>query len=198
MSSQATGCLLRVGARYVLMENNETLELALSRRLPSLRAETRTQLAIGYLSGVVDHAMTRTVGAGAVPTNLASERADLIAAVSRRCGRLIEADEIASLLRVTSSAAIAVRKTLLAVYDDLPDLALRSAFEGAARQGRGSKGAIVDGYKVRFATLERRLTAEDEFQRRGIPFEAGEQSKSVHELFLDPVFPIVDYLKDKK
>jgi hypothetical protein len=167
---------------------------ALTRRLPSSSPASRHQLAVAYLEGVVDHAVSRTTGSGSVPTNLGMERADLIAAISRRCQRLLEGDEIAALLRIASSAAGSVRRNLLAVYDDLPDLALRSAFVDATRNGRGTKGAISDGFKVRFATLERRLTAENELSCRGVVFEAGEQSMSVHELFVDADFAIDTYL----
>lgn len=80
----------------------------LARRLPASSLTERESLADAYLKGVASHAVARTTGVGPVPT---------------------------SLLRMTTTAARAVRKTMLAVYDDLPVLALKAAFAGALVPG---------------------------------------------------------------
>lgn len=170
------------------------VEDALRRRLPTHQDTERKKLARAYLDGVFDHAAARTAGIGPVPTTLASERADLVAAVCRRFERLLENDEIAALLRITTATASGVGRTLLAVYDDLPELALRSAFVGAKRAGRGSKGALTDAFKVRFASEERMTSAQTELQRRGYLFEVGESSRSIHELFIAKEFPLPDHV----
>ncbi len=172
------------------------IEEALRRRLPAHKDAERRRLARAYIDGVLDHAASRTAGKGPVPTTLAAERADLIAAVCRKCVRLLESNEIGALLRITSSAAAGVSRTLLAVYDDLPEMALRSAFVNTKRMGRGTKGAVTDGYKVRFASEERMKSAQRELQRQGYLYEIGESTRSVHELFIDKSFPITDYVAE--
>lgn len=173
------------------------LDTALRRRLPAHGDQERKRLGKAYVDGVTDHAMARTLGVGPVPSTLSGERADLIAAVSRRLQRILSADEVAALLRITRTAAASVNKTLLAVYDDLPDLAMTSAFAGARRKGRGSKGEVVDGFKVRFASEERMTAAQRELERRGYYYEVGESSRSVHELFIDAALPIDDYVQER-
>lgn len=187
----------RLATDRMVTMNISDVENALRRRLPTRGDTERRRLARAYIDGVIDHAASRTTGGGPVPTTLAAERADLIAAVCRKCERLLESDEIGALLRITGNAAAGVSRTLLAVYDDLPEMALRSAFVGAKRAGRGTKAAVTDGYKVRFASEERMASAQHEMQRRGFLYEIGESTRSVHELFIDKGFPIADHLPEK-
>ncbi len=112
--------------------------------------------------------------------------------------RLLTEDEIAALVRITTSAARSVRKTMLAVYDDLPVLALKSAFAGARRDGRGSAGDIVDGYRVRLKTLERMEIAQTELDRQGFLWEVVESSGSRRVLLIDPTFPIDEAIPPAK
>jgi hypothetical protein len=102
------------------------------------------------------------------------------------------------LLRITTSAARSVRKTMLAVYDDLPVLALKSAFADARRDGRGSAGDIIDGYRVRFKTPERMEIAQTELDRQGFLWEVVESSGSRRVLLIDPTFPIDDAVAAEK
>jgi len=168
----------------------EEIATALARRLPSMDKKQRESLAKAYLAGVEAHANARTTGVGPVPTNLTTERAELLAYVSRAMERLLGDDEIAALLRVTTTAARSVRGNMLAVYDDLPVLALKAAFVGARRDGRGSAGDISDGYRVRFATLEKMDIARTELERQGFLLEVLESTGSRHVLLVDPGFPI--------
>ena len=126
---------------------DEALDLALARRLPTASASDRAALAAVYKSGVAAHAIERTTGTGPVPTNLSSERGELLAHVCRARGQLLTEDEVAALLRIQLTAARALRKSMLAVYDDLPLLGLKAAFVGAKRDGRGDAGAIRNGYR---------------------------------------------------
>jgi hypothetical protein len=168
----------------------DEIEPALARRLPATPDAERTKLAKAYFAGVEAHAVSRTVGGGPVPTNLGTERGELLAFVSRSLGRLLTEDEIAALLRITTSAARTVRKTMLAVHDDLPILALKAAFVGASRSGRGSMGSITDGYKVSFSTAEKMEIAQDELMRQAFAWEVASSSGSSHILLIDKTFPI--------
>jgi hypothetical protein len=168
----------------------EDVVAVLARRLPATSAAVRQDLAKAYLAGEEAHALARTTGTGPVPTTLGTERAELLAFVSRALGRLLTEDEISALLRITTSAARAVRRNMLAVYDDLPVLALKSAFEGARRDGRGSAGDIKDGYRVRFSTTERMEIAVTELDRQGFLREVLESSGTRHVLLIDQTFPI--------
>jgi len=162
----------------------------LARRLPATKPTERDSLAKAYLAGVQAHAEARTTGTGPVPTNLGTERAELLAYVSRSMGRLLTEDEIAALLRITTTAARAVSRNMLAVYDDLPVLALKAAFTSARRDGRGSAGDIKDGYRVRFSTPEKMEIAKAELERQGFLWEPLESSGSRHVLLIDKTFPI--------
>jgi hypothetical protein len=164
----------------------------LARRLPVTPPAVREAVAKAYLSGVEAHAVARTTGSGPVPTTLSTERAELLAFVSRALGRLLTEDEIAALLRVTTSAARAVQRSMLAVYDDLPVLALKAAFESARRDGRGSAGDIKNGYRVRFSTEEKMEIAQTELDRQGFLWEVLESSGSRHLLLIDQTFPITE------
>ena len=170
--------------------SRQELDTVLARRLPAGTAADRQALTKAYLSGVEAHALSRTVGSGPVPTTLATERAELVAHVSRSLGRLLTEDEVSALLRVTTSTARAVQRTMLAVYDDLPELALASAFSGASRDGRGTLGDIEDGYRVKFRTASKMEIALTEVDRRGFLHEVLESSGSRHVLLIDPTFPI--------
>lgn len=172
--------------------SNGDIERVLARRLPAVSEDERKRLTAAYIAGVQNHATARTTGVGPVPTTLATERAELLACISRSMERLLTEDEIAALLRITTSAARSVRKTMLAVYDDLPVLALKSAFAGARRDGRGSAGDIVDGYRVRLKTPERMEIAQTELDRQGFLWEVAESSGSRRVLLIDPMFPIDD------
>lgn len=170
--------------------NRQELDAVLARRLPATSAVERQRLAKAYLSGVEAHALARTTGSGPVPTALGTERAELVAFVSRALGRLLTEDEVSALLRVTTSAARAVRRNMLAVYDDLPLLALRAAFSGASRDGRGSSGEVNDGYRVKLSTAEKMEIAQNEVERQGFLCEVLESTGSRHVLLIDPAFPI--------
>jgi hypothetical protein len=78
---------------------------------------------------------------------------------------------------------------MLAVYDDLPMLALRAAFDGAKRDGRGSAGEITDGYRVKFASSQKLELAQAELERQGRMWEVIEATGSSHILLVDPTFP---------
>jgi len=166
------------------------LETVLARRLPGKTATDRSALSKAYLSGVDAHALARTTGSGPVATTLTTERAELLAFVSRALDRLVTEDEICALLRVTASTARAVQRTMLAVYDDLPVLALKAAFTSARRDGRGSAGYIKDGYRVKFSTKERMEIARAEVERQGMLCEVIESSGASHILLIDASFPI--------
>jgi hypothetical protein len=169
---------------------SKEIEAVLARRLPATSAADRARVAKAYLAGVEAHAEARTTGTGPVPTGLGSERAELLTFVSRALGRLLTEDEIAALLRITTSTARAVRRTMLAVYDDLPVLALKAAFIGAKRNGRGSAGTIKDGYRVAFGSDEKMNIAQTELERQGYLWELMESSGSQHVLLIDQSFPI--------
>jgi len=79
---------------------------------------------------------------------------------------------------------------MLAVYDDLPLLALKAAFSGARRDGRGSSGDINDGYRVKFPTAEKMELAQTEVKRQGFLCEILESSGTRHVLLIDQAFPI--------
>jgi hypothetical protein len=168
------------------------LEVVLARRLPISEAAGRSRLAVAYLQGVRDHALERTVGSGPVPTALSMERSGLIAHVCRALQRVLTEEEIGALLRVPAPAARSLRKTMLAVYDDVPQLSLRAAFEGAVRDGRGSAGAITDGYRVKFASAERMELAQTDLERQGFGWEAMRTSATVHVLLIDSRFALPD------
>lgn len=170
----------------------DELDAALERRLPTSNATARTALSKAYRDGVISHAVERTTGAGPVPTNLGTERGDLLAHVSRALGRLLTEDEVAALLRIPSTAARSLRKTMLAVYDDLPSLGFKTAFAGAKRAGRGTLGAITDGYKISFASDERMEIAKVELQRRGHLYEVVKDTDSTHVLLIGADFPEAD------
>ena len=172
----------------------DEIQTVLKRRLPAYSDTERRRLAEAYLSGVEAQAIARTIGAGPVPTTLATERAEMLAHVSRALGRLLTEDEVAALLRVTDSAARAVERTMLAVYDDLPELALKAAFGGATRDGRGSSGDIKDGYRIKFSTAEKMGIAEEELSRQGFMWEVSEATNTRHVLLVDPAFPIDEIL----
>jgi hypothetical protein len=159
-----------------------------------LSQQEREKLVDAYFQGVDDHAQARTIGLGPVPTALPTERSELLAFVSRSLGRLVTEDEIGALLRVTDTTARAIRRTMLAVYDDLPVLALRAAFLGARRDGRGSRGDVVDGYRVRFSSAEKLEIAQEELGRQGFLWELLESSGSRHVLLIDSTFPIDEAL----
>jgi hypothetical protein len=169
----------------------------LARRLPTLSEADRQRLVDSYFQGVDDQAEARTIGTGPVPTTLATERAELLAFVSRALGRLITEDEIAALLRVTRTTARAIRRTMLAVYDDLPVLALKAAFLGARRDGRGSSGDVENGYRIRFSSEEKLEIAQDELDRQGFLWELLESTGSRHVLLIDSLFPIDEVLSTK-
>lgn len=175
----------------------DRVEEVLARRLPALPSSERKKLAASYFEGVAAHALERTTGTGPVTSQLGTDRAELIAHVCRAMGRLLTADEIGALLRVTVGSARTVSKTMLAVYDDLLILALRSAFAGATRDGRGSKGEIKDGYRVKFSSVERMDIAQTELDRQGFMWELVEASGSRRILLIDPIFPIDDVLPTK-
>lgn len=177
--------------------NVARVEEVLARRLPALPSGDRKKLAASYLEGVAAHALERTTGTGPVSSQLGTDRAELIAHVCRSMGRLLTEDEIGALLRITVGNARTVRKTMLAVYDDLLLLALRSAFGGATRDGRGSKGEIKDGYRVKFSSAEKMEIAQTELDRQGFMWELVEVSGSRRILLIDPVFPIDDILPTK-
>jgi hypothetical protein len=174
----------------------QEIEPALARRLPSTPEAERKKLARAYFEGVEAHAQSRTNGPGPVPTNLGTERGELLAAVSRAMGRLLTEGEIAALLRITPTAARTVRRAMVAVHDDLPVLALASAFSGAARAGRGSAGGITDGYKVSFSSAEKMEIAQEELARQGFLWEVAASSGSSHVLLVDKTFPISEVLAD--
>jgi hypothetical protein len=171
------------------------LEVVLARRLPTSQAAQRTRLASAYLRGVRDDALERTMGTGPVPTALSMERAGLVAHVCRAMGRVLTEEEIGALLRVPSATARSLRKTVLAVYDDVPQLSFTAAFDGAQRDGRGSAGALTDGYRVKFASAERMELAQTELERQGYPWEPMQASASVHVLLIDARFPLDDLLE---
>lgn len=171
------------------------LEAVLGRRLPTFQAAERVRLATAYLQGVRDHALAQTMGSGPVPTALSMERAGLIAHVCRALGRVLTEEEIRALLRVPSATARSLRKTVLAVYDDVPQLSFTAAFEGARRDGRGSAGAITDGYRVKFASAERMELAQSELERQGFTWEPMQTSASVHVLLIDARFPLGEVLE---
>ena len=79
---------------------------------------------------------------------------------------------------------------MLATYDDLPLLSLRSAFGGAKRDGRGTAGAITDGYRVKFASAEKLEIAQEELDRQGYLWELVASTGSQRILLLDENFPI--------
>jgi len=170
----------------------EEIAEALARRLPAMSSSARQKLAKAYLQGVSDHALARTTGSGPVPTGLGTERAELLAYVSRSLGRLPTEEEIGALLRVPPPTGKSISRTMLAVYDDLPMLALRAAFEGARKDGRGSAGEIVDGYRVKFSTSQKLELAQAELERQGRMWEVVEATGSSHILLVDPTFPIDD------
>lgn len=170
----------------------DEIEQVLVRRLPGGEPGQIGDLARAYVTGVQDHAVARTTGTGPVPTNLSTERAELLSYVSRSLGRLPTEEEISGLLRVTLSAARSLSGTMLAVYDDLPVLALKTAFGGAEREGRGTAGAVVNGYIVVFASEEKMDTAVGELKRQHYLWETKESSGSRHVLLIDPRFPITE------
>jgi hypothetical protein len=172
------------------MPNPDRVEQALKRRLPTSTEPEREELAQAYRKGVLAHAEERTSGTGPVPTNLGTERGELLAFVCREMKRLLSEEEVAALLRIPVTTARSLRKNMLAVHDDLPDLGLRSAFAGAKRDGRGSAGDIQDGYRVKIASAEKLDLAQGELERRGYPYEALEVSASRRTLLIDSTFPI--------
>jgi hypothetical protein len=114
--------------------------------------------------------------------------------VCREIGRLLNEDEIAALLRIPSTSARSVQKNMLAVYDDLPDLALKDAFKRATRDGRGSQGEIKDGYRIKFKHDEDMQLVRAELDRRGHLCEVMESTGSRHILLIDPEFPLDQFL----
>jgi hypothetical protein len=145
----------------------DPIEQALKRRLPGALDAERAALTVAYRSGVSAHAEDRTIGTGPVPTNLSTERVELLAFVCRKMGRLLSEEEVAALLRIPVTAARSLRKQMLAVHDDLPDLGLRTAFTGAKRDGRGTEGDVVNGYRVKITSAEKLELATSELERRG-------------------------------
>lgn len=172
----------------------DPVEAALARRLGSLSATQITALATAYQDGVMRHAEARTNGSGPVPTTLGSERGELLAYVSRSLGRLLTEDEVSALLRIPPTTARSLRKQMLAVYDDLPDLGLQSAFVGAKRDGRADQGEISNGWRVKFSTAEKMDIARVELDRLGLMWEVMQASGSQHILLLDEKFPIDKWL----
>lgn len=176
------------------MAPTDPIVAALARRLPTTDGAERAALAAAYRDGVLSHAIERTTGSGSVPTNLSTERAELVAHVCRALKRLLTEDEVAALLRIPATAAKTLRKTMLAVYDDLPLLGMQSAFVGASRDGRGSAGDITDGYRVKFSSAERMEIAQTELERQGYAWELVSSTGSRRILLIDSAFPIDDLL----
>ena len=176
--------------------DEERIIAVLERRLPAAGNAERKKLAKAYLDGVSAHAVERTTGSGSVPTNLGSERAEILAFASRGMGRLLTEDEISALLRITGSASKSVSKTMLATFDDLPLLSLKAAFVGASRDGRGTAGDITNGYRVKFARVEKMELARVELERRGLMCETAESTGSRHVLLIDPQFNIDEILPE--
>ncbi len=173
----------------------DPIEEALKRRLPSSTDTDRATLAAAYRNGVSAHAEDRTVGTGPVPTNLGSERVELLAFVCREMRRLLSEEEVAALLRIPVTTARTLRKQMLAVHDDLPDLSLRSAFTGAKRDGRGSEGDVENGYRVKIASAEKLDLATSELERRGFMYEVLEATSSRRTLLIDAKFPLDTFVK---
>jgi hypothetical protein len=184
--------------REIYVTTTDDIDSALARRLPSMDLDARRRLATAYLDAAVQHAAERTVGTGPIPTTLSAERAALIAYVSRKFERLLSEDEISALLRIPTSTARSVRRTMLAVYDDLPNLALKAAFTRAVRDGRGSQGEVKDGYRVKFSTRENMQITFSELQRQGYLCEVMESTGSRHVLLIDSSFPISQALPDSR
>lgn len=134
------------------------------------------------------------MGSGPVPTALSMERAGLLAHVCRALGRALTEDEIRALLRVPDATARSLRKTVLALYDEVPQLTFTAAFDGGRRDGRGSAGAITDGYRVKFASAERMELVQTELEHQGFPFEPLQTAASVHVLLIDAQFPLDELL----
>lgn len=176
---------------------DDPIEVALARRLPRSKPADRAVLAKAYRDGVLAHAQDRTTGTGSVPTNLSSERAELLSHVCRALNRLLTEDEVTALLRIPPTTGRSLRRTMLATFDDLPLLSLRSAFDGAKRDGRGSAGAITDGYRVKFATAEKLEIAQEELDRQGHMWELIASTGSQRILLLDSNFPVDTVLPGK-
>lgn len=175
----------------------DAFDQALERRLPTSTPSGRGELAKAYRDGVAAHAIERTTGTGPVPSTLSAERAELLAHVSRNLGQLLSEVEIGALLRIPTTAAKSLRKTMLAVYDDLPLLSLKSAFIGAIRDGRGTAGEIKDGYRVKFASAEKLEIARAELARQGFLWELVTSSGSQHILLIDSRFSLDPVLPNK-
>jgi hypothetical protein len=180
------------------LNDAERVGNVLGRRLPAVPASDRQRLVDAYLEGARASAVERTTGRGPIPTTLGSERGQLLAYVCRALGRLLTEDEIGALLRITSSAARTLQKNMLAVFDDLPDLVFKAAFERATRDGRGSEGDIQDGYRVKFSKAERLEMAKAELERRGLMCEVLEATATRHVLLVDPLFEIDAVLPEKR
>ena len=106
------------------------------------------QLARAYLDGVQEYAYDRTTGGGAVPTNLTGERVELLLAVSKGLGRLIDGREIECLLRVTPAVAKRLQLELRSTHEDtirpfIYRWALKDASLGKRGQHKGVKGRPV-------------------------------------------------------
>jgi hypothetical protein len=174
--------------------SEQELTTVLTKRLPKLDDAGAQQLVKAYLGGVVKHAVERAIGHGTVPTTLIAERAEILALVCREANRLLSDEEIAALLRVSASTARSIQRSMLATYDDLPSLALKSAFAQADRDGIGSRGDIKDGYRVKFRTREVMQWAQVELEREGYVCEVMDSTGSLHVLLIQRDFPIEKYL----
>lgn len=146
--------------------NDSKLEETLTQRLGD--ATKAKQLARAYLDGVHEFAFDRTTGTGSVPTTLMGERVELLLAVSKRMGRLIDSREIECLLRVTPSVAKRLQLELRSTHEDtIRPFIYRWALEKATAGKRG-KHQGVTGTPVTFATEAQLEAFLVEAERTGV------------------------------
>lgn len=92
--------------------------------LTGLGSQDAEALLLAYLQGAVDLALDQVAGDGPVPTSLNVLRADLFRWVCARASRILPEREVEVLLRIPSSTARSVLRTMRAMYEE----ALRELF----------------------------------------------------------------------
>jgi hypothetical protein len=151
-------------------DEQQRLEEVVGRRVGA-RSDA-PKLVEAYRDAMVRNAYARTTGDGPVPTSLTAERSMILIEISRQLERVIEDFEIQALLRVTMSAARAMRTTLLSTYsDDADKLTLAWALRGARTTPKRTKADAFTGPTIVFESKDRRDAFVDNVQRSGVPVQ---------------------------
>jgi hypothetical protein len=171
-----------------IAEAIDDIAVLLERRL-GLDEDDARDMASAHLMGTIDNAIASIRSTSVGPTSIVSLRVQLVENIAFRLGRLPSARELTALLRIPDSSARTLVKNVLAMSDRVNDLALKSAFTSAKREGvLGSRAKLPRAQLWSFPTLIDLEQARTQLEERGIRHLTQSDADGTYVLGVDPAF----------